>query len=203
MERNYIEDNGLTAVYRENKMNGRTKMENRLELYWSEIPVGKENAVSYSELKIMWDKKERDVRFILHELSAFDNGDDYILIRSAKKGGGFYRTDNPDDIKAYRDECLAKGRSTFAPIKKINRVLNNNIDQISMINNLRTVRESVGLKQSEVCDAMKPFDGGFDVPLLSKMENGVCMPTLMQCCRLAEIYGCTTADLINYDVFMG
>lgn len=177
-------------------------MENKLELYWSEIPIGKNNAASYLDLMLKWDRKERDVRSILHELSAFDNGDDYILIRSAKNRGGFYRTDNPDDIKAYREECLAKGRSTFAPVKKINRVLKNNAEQFSVINNLRVMREAAGLKQAEVCDAMKQFDNAFDVPLLSKMENGVCMPTLLQCRKLAEIYGCGTADLINYDVFL-
>lgn len=177
-------------------------MESKLELYWSEIPIGKNNAASYPDLMLKWDRKERDVRAILHELSAFDNGDDYILIRSAKKGGGFYRTDNPDDIKAYREECLAKGRSTFAPVKKINRVLRNNAEQFSVINNLRVMREAADLKQTEVCAAMKQFDDAFDVPLLSKMENGVCMPTLLQCRKLAEIYGCAPADLINYDVFL-
>lgn len=177
-------------------------MESKLELYWSEIPIGKNNAASYPDLMLKWDRKERDVRAILHELSAFDNGDDYILIRSAKKGGGFYRTDNPDDIKAYREECLAKGRSTFAPVKKINRVLRNNAEQFSVINNLRVMREAAGLKQTEVCAAMKQFDAAFDVPLLSKMENGVCMPTLLQCRKLAEIYGCAPVDLINYDVFL-
>ena len=176
--------------------------ETMLELYWNELPTGKENAVTYPELVLIWDQSERNVRKILHDLSRFDNGDDFILIRSAKKGGGFYKTDNADDIKAYKNECIAKGRSTFAPIKKINRVLNNNAEQISMINNLRSVRESVGLKQSQVCDAMKQIDDGFDVPLLSKMENGVCVPTIMQCRRLAEIYGCATADLISYDVFL-
>ena len=156
-------------------------MVNKLELFWADIPVGKENAATYPELVLLWGRKERDVRQILHELSLFDNGDDYILIRSAKKGGGFYRTDNADDIKAYREECLAKGRSNFAPVKKINRVLNNNSEQISMVNNLRARREEAGLKQSEVCASMKHFDSAFDVPLLSKMENDICMPTLLQC----------------------
>jgi len=177
-------------------------MERKLELYWSEIPVGKANAVSYSELMVMWDKKERDVRMILHALSAFDNGDDYILIRSAKNRGGFYRTDNPDDIKAYREECLAKGRSTFAPVKKINRVLNKNETQFHMANNLRVMREAAGMKQAEVCAAMREIDESFDVPLLSKMENDICIPTLIQCRKLAEIYGCSTADLLNFEAFL-
>lgn len=177
-------------------------MENKLELYWNEIPIGKENAVGYPELTLMWGRSARDVRMILHDLSAFDNGDDYILIRSSKKGGGFYKTMNADDIKDYRNECLAKGRSNFAPVKKINRVLRSNAEQISMTNNLRVMREAAGMKQTEVCDAMKRIDEAFDVPLLSKMENGICMPTIIQCKLLAEIYGCAPNELISYDVYL-
>ena len=175
--------------------------ESKLELYWSEIPVGKTNAVTYPELMIMWDRKERDVRQILHDLSAYDNGDDYILIRSAKNRGGFYRTNNIDEIKAYRKECLAKVKSMFAPVHKCNRVLDINTDQFGMINNLRVVREAAGMSQTAVCAEMKQFDAHFDEPLLSKMENGVCLPTRFQCARLAEIYDCEIPDLINYDFF--
>lgn len=170
------------------------------EFYWSMIPVGKENAVSYAELELGWGAKEREVRQILHDLSAYDNGDDYILIRSSKKGGGFYKTDNADDLKSYRQECLNKGRSTFAPVKKINRVLNNNTEQIEIINNLRVMREAAGLKQTEVCDRMKHFDQSFDCSMLSKMENGVCLPTFIQCQKLAEIYCCQPNELIRYDL---
>lgn len=173
-----------------------------LEVYWSELPVGKENAVSYPELMVMWDRNEREIRQILHDLSAFDNGDDIILIRSAKRGGGFYKTQDAEDIKAYRQECLNKGRSTFAPVKKINRVLNANTEQLGLINNLRVMREAAGLKQSEVCDVMKQFDSAFDIPMLSKMENAVCMPTPFQTARLAYIYNCAPADLISYDLFI-
>ena len=176
--------------------------ENKLELYWNELPIGKENAVGYNELILLWDRCERDVRSILHALSAYDNGDDFILIRSAKKGGGFYKTINADDINDYRNECLAKGRSLFAPVKKINRVLRSNTEQIDMTNNLRVMREAAGMKQTEVCDAMKQFDHAFDASLLSKMENGVCMPTIMQCRKLAEIYGCAPSELICYDVYL-
>ena len=52
-----------------------------------------------------------------------------------------------------------------------------------------------------VCAEMKQFDAHFDEPLLSKMENGVCLPTRFQCARLAEIYDCEIPDLINYDFF--
>lgn len=171
------------------------------ELYWNDIPVGKENAIGYAELMLKWGVKDRVVRQILHDLSAYDNGDDYILIRSAKHRGGFYKTTHADEIKAFKKECLNKGRSNFAPVKKINRVMKNNADQISFTNNLRVMRELCGLKQTDVCDIMKQYDESFDVPMLSKMENGVCLPTFFQCKKLADIYGCTTEYLIDYDVF--
>lgn len=175
--------------------------EAKLELYWSEIPIGKENAVSYNDLCHLWSKTERAVRYLLHELSLFDNGDDYILVRSAS-GKGFYRTDVPEIIKAYRQECLNKGKSIFAPVKKINRVLNNEIGQVQFENNLRLYREAKNLTQKEVCDTMKLYDSYFDNSLLSKMENGVCLPTPYQTALLAKIYDVSPSELINTEYYI-
>lgn len=116
------------------------------EFYWNSIPVGIDNALSYNELCILWGQDRRKIRSIMHELSSYDNGDDYILIRSAK-GKGFYRTDDEGAIKAYKKECLAKGRSNFAPIKKINRVLADDIGQMNFINNLKPIRVSKDITQ--------------------------------------------------------
>lgn len=171
-----------------------------IELYWNDIPVGRENAVTYTELCFMWNCNKRTARARLHELSEYDSGDNYILIRS---GGckGFYKTDDESEIKAYKRECLNKGRSVFAPVKKINRVLSANTKQFDFENNLRVVRESKGLTQCQVCDSMKLYDAYFDKSLLSKMENGVCLPTSYQLSVLAFIYDCTTSDLISYELY--
>lgn len=99
--------------------------------YWSDIPIGKENAIDYSALCRMWDCSERTARAILHELSSRDNGDDYILIRSSKSKG-FYRTDNHEEIEAYRKEILNKGRSIFVPVRKCNRILRKDDSQLVM-----------------------------------------------------------------------
>lgn len=171
-----------------------------VNLYWNDIPVGKANAVTYDELRIIWECTERKARAILHELSLYDNGDNYILIRSSK-GKGFYKTDDESEIQAYKRECLNKGRSVFAPVKKINRVLNTTAEQYSLINNLRVIRESKGLKQCQVCDVMKRYDRAFDKSLLSKMENGVCLPTYYQLEKLAEIYAVEPLDLLRVDLY--
>lgn len=171
-----------------------------LESYWAEIPVGKENAVTYDELRVKWECTERTARAILHALSGYDNGDNYILIRSARCKG-FYKTDDESEIAAYKRECLNKGRSIFAPVKKINRVLSVNAEQYSMENNMRIVRESKGYKQADVCRYMKQFDRSFDKSLLSKMENSVCMPTYYQLAKLALFFDCTPSELITGELY--
>ena len=171
-----------------------------LNLYWNDIPVGKENAIMYPTLRVMWGKDERTVRSILHDLSGYDNGDNYILIRSSKCKG-FYKTDDEAEIKAYKRECLNKGKSIFAPVKKINRVLNADTEQYSLTNNLRVIRESKGLKQGQVCFVMKRHDRAFDKSLLSKMENGVCLPTYYQLAKLAEIYDVEPSELLKVDLY--
>ncbi len=175
-------------------------MQNALNLFWNDIPVGKENAVTYDKLCALWKCDARTARARLHTLSLYDNGDNFILIRS---GGckGFYKTDDESEIKAYKRECLNKGRSVFAPVKKINRVLSADAEQLSLTNNLRVIRESKGLKQSDVCDSMKQYDRAFDKSLLSKMENGVCLPNYYQLSKLALIYDCTPFDLITADLY--
>lgn len=171
-----------------------------LKKYWEDIPVGKENAVTYDKLRVMWDCTERAARAILHELSGYDNGDNYILIRSARCKG-FYKTDNEREIAAYKRECLNKGRSIFAPVKKINRVLDVNAEQYSFENNMRIVRENRGFRQSDVCRYMKQFDRAFDKSLLSKMENGYCMPTYYQLAKMALFFDCMPSDLLKADLY--
>lgn len=175
-------------------------MENKLEFYWNDIPIGKQDAVTYADLMRIWGTGERQVRKLLHDLSTYDNGDNYVLIRSAS-GKGFYRTDNEATIKAYRQECLNKGKSVFAPVKKINRILNENASQIEFENNLRVYREAKGLKQGDVCKQMKRIDRAFDKSMLSKMENNVCLPTPFQAAKLADIYGCSVSELVNAEFY--
>lgn len=171
------------------------------ERYWQDVPVGKENAKTYDELCCMWEKDKRTVRSILHELSRYDSGDDYILIRSSN-GKGFYKTDDVAEIEAYKKECLSRGRNVFAPIKKINRVLNTRGNvQFSFGNNLRVIREGAGMKQSKVCEQIKKYDSSFNVPMLSKMENGCVLPTPYQRFLLAQIYGCEPSDLVSADLY--
>lgn len=172
----------------------------KLNHYWNDIPTTKKEAVPYSILCMWWHLNEREVRRVLHQLSCYDNGDNHVLIRSGKTRG-FYKTDDKEEIEKYKQECLNKGRSVFAPIKKINRILSANKTQYSLTNNLRVIREDRHLKQSTVCSFMQQYDESFDVPMLSKMENGVCLPTPFHLIKLAELFKCEPNDLVWAELY--
>lgn len=105
----------------------------RLKLlnYWYDIPNDEMGIVfDYNDLCRIWHCDRRTVRGILAELSAFDSGDDYILIRSSHNKG-FFKTRNRAKIEAYRREVYARAMNTLKPLKKIKRVLNRN-EQITI-----------------------------------------------------------------------
>lgn len=169
-----------------------------LAVYWNMLPVGRERAASYDDLQMYWCVDARGVRKILEELSSFDNGDNYVLIRSSR-GIGFYRTDDPDDIAAYKREVKSRMCKVSAPLKKINRVLNDIMPadiNYSFENNLKLMRRERNMRQAHVVAAMKEYDPCFDVSTLSRFENGWALPTPAQLHGLAVIYGCAPSDLV-------
>ena len=48
---------------------------------------------------------------------------------------------------------------------------------------------------------VKSVDRAFDKSLLSKMENGVVLPTPAQLSKLAEIYGVEPFELVRVDLY--
>lgn len=167
--------------------------------YWNSLPIGRENAVTYPELELSWGMSSRAVRLRLAELSSFDNGDNFILIRSSA-GKGFYLSDDPDEITAYKHECRSRAIKTFAPLKKINRVLADVLPEeinYSFVNNLKLVRRARQMTQERVCEFMRTVDPAFDVSKLSRLENGYAMPTPAQLHAMAQIYGCAPSELVE------
>lgn len=173
------------------------------EKYWNSIPIGKENAVTYSELCEMWSVSERKARQIMHELSVQDSGDNFVLIRSGQSKG-FYRTDDEMIIRAFKKECTNKAKSSFAPLRKINRILNGLDDmQITFDNNIKNIRLSRDMKQAEVVAEMRKHDKTVDIALLSKFENSEALPTPMQLCLLSRILRCNPSELLQYENMCG
>lgn len=63
---------------------------------------------------------------------------------------------------------------------------------------LKLCRTKKGYSQATVvCEMRKRGDNTFDAPMLSKFENGYCMPSNKTLTRIAEIYG-VTPDYLTY-----
>lgn len=166
--------------------------------YWESIPADKSKAVSYEQLEELWNMPKRSVRKTLELLSGLDNGDNYILIRSSRNKG-FYKSDDPDEIAAYKKECKGRAVKMFAPLRKINRVLADvmpNEINYSFTNNLKLIRKERGLSQARVCFQLQRVDNNFDVSMLSRLENGWALPTPAQLRALASLYGCEPFELV-------
>ena len=111
----------------------------QLAQYWRDIPADDDESidldfdafpVQYTDLCEKWRCSARHVRDILAALSWYDNGDDYILIRSSQNCG-FFKSKKPEVIAAYRREVYNRAMNTLKPLKKIKRVLNRN-EQITI-----------------------------------------------------------------------
>lgn len=87
-----------------------------------DIPVGAENAITRAALCSKWGVCDRDVREIIARLRAEDNGDKYVIV-SHSNGRGYYRTDNPEQIRHFYRETMNRARNTFLPLKKVRRLL--------------------------------------------------------------------------------
>lgn len=109
--------------------------EEDLAYYWDLIPIGREQAYKYGDLCDIFHCTERTARAILQQLSSYDNGDDFVLIRSSN-GAGFYKTSNLAEIEAYKKECLHRGRSVMAAVSKCNRLLKVDPLQCNLFNKL-------------------------------------------------------------------
>ena len=168
-----------------------------LETYRLDIPRGSENARGYDYFVKKWDKTRRSVRRILHDISVNEFDDGFVLIRSAHDGGMFYLTKTKDEIARYRKEIINKARSLAEPARIIDKVLEIDAGSLTVVNRMRKTRLKKGMKQTEVVEAMRKKFRTFDVPMLSKMENGVCLPTPPHLVTLARIYGVEPSELLE------
>ena len=87
-----------------------------------DIPIGADNAITRAALARKWNVDDRTAREIIARLRGEDNGDEYIIV-SHSNGRGYYRTDNPEQIRHFYCETMNRARNTFLPLKKVRRLL--------------------------------------------------------------------------------
>ena len=88
-----------------------------------DIPIGAENAISRKELAQKWGVSDRLARRFIAQLREQDNGDRYVIVSHSDGRGGYYRTDNPAQIRHFYNETMKRARNTFKPLRKAKRVL--------------------------------------------------------------------------------
>lgn len=89
-----------------------------------DIPVGRENAISRSDLAKLWGVSDRIVRRRIAELRCQESPDGTFPV-SHSQGGvkGYYRTDKPDEIRHFIHEARKRARNTAKPIEYARRAL--------------------------------------------------------------------------------
>lgn len=93
-------------------------MANRLD-----IPLGKENAVNRAVLAALWHCSERDVRHTIAQLRANPSNDACAILSSAKEPTGYWRSDNPLELKAFLRETINRNCNTLLSLADARRVL--------------------------------------------------------------------------------
>lgn len=157
---------------------------------YNDLPIGKKNAITKIELQCKWGMSERMVRKTISDLRAMDLDDDFVIV-SLSTGKGYFKTNDIDEIRAFKKEVTNRGRHTFTPLRKVNKIL----AMQSMPNALREKRLALNISTKEAIEYVRAVDPNFDKSLLSKIENGRCNPTNNQLFRLAELYESTPEEL--------
>lgn len=66
-----------------------------------------------------------------------------------------------------------------------------------MTNNIKAAREALGIGQRELAALMREIEPRIDVGMISRFENGVCLPTPVVAERLASVLGVSSCDLFS------
>lgn len=169
--------------------------------YYDDIPIGKENAISKEELQRKWGMTERGVRAKIADLRQQDNGDNLVIV-SLSSSRGFYRTDNIKEILAYKKETLNRARHLYGPLRKVNRILEREDTQLELVpvNNFKAMREAAGIMAKDVIAIIQKQDPTFNKIIMSHIENNKCFPTSLQASIMAQLYGCTVAELTGMEI---
>lgn len=87
-----------------------------MKLTREHIPVGRENAVTRRQLCEATGLNDREVRKQISQLRSVDDGTDMVIV-SLSNGRGYYRTNNPDEIRHFIAEMRKRNRMVFRTIR--------------------------------------------------------------------------------------
>lgn len=132
--------------------------------YRRDIPIGRERAVTRSELARRWGKSERTVREIVQRL----RNEPGLPILSDAKGMGYYRTNDPVELADHLRRETARAARILQTLATVQAGIENPVEFCR----LRALREAKGMSQSAFVKAMAEHWPQLDRVALSKVECG-------------------------------
>ena len=88
-----------------------------------DIPIGRENAITRRELAHLWNCTGREVRAEIALLRSIDSPDGYAILSTTAGTRGYWRSDNPVEIREYLHQMEARGKSTFRAMEEAKGLL--------------------------------------------------------------------------------
>lgn len=86
-----------------------------------DIPFGRDNAITRSDLARLWNVSERDVRRVIARMRK-EHAPDAIL-SSTRRPAGFWRSREPEEIETFLREMESRARNTFGVLEGARMVL--------------------------------------------------------------------------------
>lgn len=89
----------------------------------SDIPIGRQNAISKAALCQLWGCSEREARNRVAQLRAEPAHDGYVILSTSNGPTGYWRSDDPQEIAAFIRETEHRAKNTFLSLKAARQVL--------------------------------------------------------------------------------
>lgn len=89
----------------------------------SDIPIGRENAISKAALCRLWGCSERKARNRVAQLRAEPARDGYVILSTSNGPTGYWRSDDPQEIAAFIRETEHRAKNTFLSLKAARQAL--------------------------------------------------------------------------------
>ena len=89
----------------------------------TDIPFGAKNALSRRDLARLWGCSDREARRQIAEFRAAPGEDGSAILSSSSAPSGYWRSDDPAEIRRFVRETEARAKSTFGALKAARHAL--------------------------------------------------------------------------------
>lgn len=89
----------------------------------SDIPIGRERAITREALARKWGLNDRTTREVIARLRAEKADTPYAILSTTHSPKGYWRSDKAEEIEGFIRETEARAKNTFAALRGAKRLL--------------------------------------------------------------------------------